>query len=305
MLKELAYLPAWYFENKLLKKEKPLQTVLFITDYCNLNCKHCSESGHAGTTMKSYRQVREELQYAYRQGSRFVDFEGGEPTLWQDGEYRLNDLIYLAKKIGFFSTTVTTNGQKPFGHLAADSIWVSLDGYKKYHDAIRGEGAFAKLDKNIAECGRPAVSVNMAINRINYRSVPDVIRYATANPHLQSVSLNFHTPYPGTEHMELDWETRLRVIDRIIRMKKEGYAVMNSVSGLKCMKKHDFDKACWIANFILTDGTRLAECPGKTAGICSRCGFSMAGEMHSLMKLKPDTVLAGMNLRVVNDKIYQ
>lgn len=298
MIKEFAYLPIWYFENKIGKKEKPLQTVLFITDYCNLKCKHCSESGHAGTIMKSYQQIREELEYSYRQGSRFVDFEGGEPTLWRDGDRRLNDLILLAKKIGFFSTTVTTNGQRPFDHLEADSIWVSLDGYKKYHDLIRGEGAFEKLHRNIASCHHPAVSVNMAINKMNYRSVPDVIRYATANPHIRSVSLNFHTPYPGTEHMSLDWETRVRVIDRIIRMKREGYAIMNSVSGLNCMKQHDFKKSCWIANFILADGTRLSECPGRTAGICDRCGFSMAGEMNSLMKLRPDTVLAGLRLRM-------
>lgn len=298
MIKEFAYLPIWYFENKIGKKEKPLQTVLFITDYCNLKCKHCSESGHAGTIMKSYQQIREELEYSYRQGSRFVDFEGGEPTLWRDGDRCLNDLILLAKKIGFFSTTVTTNGQRPFDHLETDSIWVSLDGYKKYHDLIRGEGAFEKLHRNIASCHHPAVSVNMAINKMNYRSVPDVIRYATANPHIRSVSLNFHTPYPGTEHMSLDWETRVRVIDRIIRMKREGYAIMNSVSGLNCMKQHDFKKSCWIANFILADGTRLSECPGRTAGICDRCGFSMAGEMNSLMKLRPDTVLAGLRLRM-------
>lgn len=297
-MKEITYLPVWYFENKFLKKKKPLQTVLFLTDYCNLSCKHCSADGHGGTIMKPYGQIREELHYAYEQGSRFVDFEGGEPTLWRDGAYCLNDLILLAKKIGFFSTTVTTNGQIPFGHLKADAIWVSLDGYKKYHDMIRGEGAFEKMDKHIASCHHPAVSVNMAINRLNYRSVPDVIRYASANPHIQSVSLNFHTPYPGTEHMMLDWDTRDRVIRRILRMKKEGYAVMNSVSGLKCMKQRDFKKSCWISNFILTDGTRLAQCPGKTAGICDRCGFSMAGEMASLMKLRPDTVLAGLKLRM-------
>lgn len=302
MLENLMYLPMWYFENKLLKKKKPLQTVLFITDYCNLSCKHCAESGHAGTRMKPYSEIRKELEYSYRLGSRFVDFEGGEPTLWQDGKYRINDLIRLAKKIGFFSTTVTTNGQKPFGDLKADSIWVSVDGYKKYHDLIRGEGTFAKLHKNIRESGHPAVSINMAVNKLNYRSVADVIRYATANPAVCSVSLNFHTPYPGTEHMELDRETRVRVIDRIIRMKRQGYAVMNSVSGLKCMKRRDFAKDCWISNFILTDGTRLTECPGKTAGLCGRCGFSMAGEMHSLMRLKPDTVLAGLRLRMSEKK---
>ena len=301
-MKHIAYLPYWYFQNRLLKKEKPLQTVLFLTDYCNLKCKHCSEDGHAGTIMKPYRQVKEELEYSYRQGARFLDLEGGEPTLWSDGGYRINDLIYLAKKIGFYSVTVTTNGQRPFDYLAADSIWVSVDGYKRYHDMIRGEGTFDTLNKNIRRSGLKNISVNMAVNKMNYPSVPDVIKYADANPHIQSVSLNFHTPYPGTEHMMLPWDKRIHVIDKIIQMKRDGYTVMNSVSGLQCMKRHDFEKFCWISNFILTDGTRLAECPGKTAGICDRCGFSMAGEMHSLMKLRPDTVLAGLKLRMQEEE---
>ena len=292
------YLPLWYFQNKFLKKQKPLQTVLFITDICNLHCRHCSESGHAGTTMKSFAQIRQELQYSYNQGARFVDLEGGEPTLWKEGERRLNDLIYLAKQIGFQSVTVTTNGQNPFGHLTADSIWVSVDGYKRYHDLIRGNGAFEALNRNIARSGHPAVSINMAINCLNYLSVPDVIRYASASPYIRSVSLNFHTPYPGTEDLVLDWDKRIRVINKIIHMKREGYSIMNSISGLNYMKQHDFEKNCWISNFILTDGTRLKECPGKTAGICDSCGFSMAGEMTSLMKLHPDTVLAGLKLRM-------
>ena len=299
---EYAYLPFWYFENKLCalrkKEHKPLQTVIFITDYCNLRCKHCKEEGHAGTRMKSLEEIRKELMFAYEKGARFVDFEGGEPTLWRDGVSGLNDLLRLAKEIGYFSTTVTTNGQNDFSHLEADSIWVSVDGYKKYHDLVRGEGCFERLDRNIKACKHPAVSINMAINCMNYVSVPDVIRYATANPYIQSVSLNFHTPYEGTEHMMLDWKKRVRVIDRILSMKREGYAIMNSYSGLKLMKEKGFPKNCWVSSFILIDGTYLPECPGKTAGICDECGFSMAGEMTSVMKLRPDTILAGLKLRM-------
>lgn len=296
--KEYSYLPKWFLEARFLGKKKPLQTVIFITDYCNLTCKHCAENSHACTTMKSYEQIKEELTYSYDAGSRFVDFEGGEPILWRDRAYRINDLLYLAKKIGFLSTTITTNAQLPFENLEADSIWASLDGYREYHDEIRGEGTFAKLEKNIATSGHPDVSVNMVVNKRNYKSVLDVIRYAAANPHIKKVSINFHTPYPGTEHMVLDWGTRGKVIDTVIAMKRKGYPIMNSTSGLRMMKKKEFSKQCWISNFILLDGKRLPTCPGKNYGICDACGFSMAGEMHSLWNLMPDTILSGINLRM-------
>lgn len=296
--KQAAYLPKWYFQSRILGQKRPLQTVLFITDYCNLQCKHCTPSGHGCTRMKSYEEIRNELLYAYEQGSRFVDFEGGEPTLWRDGAYRLNDLYHLAKKIGFFSCTLTTNGQRDFRDTLADSVWVSVDGYGAYHDAVRGMGTFARLDRNIRKSGHPALSIAMAVNRINRPSVRELAQYAKDTPAVQSIAFNLHTPFLGTEDLTLDWGERCEVIDEILALKKSGYPIMNTASGLKTMKRRGFPKDCWIANYILLDGTRLTECPGNTLGVCDDCGFCMSGEMYSVLRLKPDTILAGMKLRV-------
>ena len=100
-LRSFLYLPAWFVKTRIFGKKIPLQTVLFISDQCNLRCKHCCVYAQKSITKKSYEQIKEELQYAYGLGSRFVDFEGGEPTLWRDGEHDLNSLIRLAKEIGF------------------------------------------------------------------------------------------------------------------------------------------------------------------------------------------------------------
>jgi MoaA/NifB/PqqE/SkfB family radical SAM enzyme len=271
---------------------------LFITEECNLACRHCTAYQKVNPIIKTYDQVREELEYSYRLGSRFVDFEGGEPTIWRDGEHDLNSLIRLSKKIGFYSATITTNAQLPFKGSEADSIWVSLDGLGEYHDDIRGKGSYEKLVENIAGSEHPALSVNMVINSRNYQSVTETVEFAKNNPYIQSISLNFHTPYSATADLFLDWELRTEVIDKIIVLKKKGYPIMNSISGLKLMKHNQFKKECWVTNFIMADSTRLSECPGKTAGVCDNCGFAMSGEMRSVFNLKPDTILAGMSLRV-------
>lgn len=281
-----------------LDKKKPLQTVLFISDKCNLACKHCSIYRTNNPNIKSYEQIKKELEYSYCLGSRFVDFEGGEPTLWNDGNKDLNSLIHLAKAIGFYSTTVTTNAQMPFSGLDADFIWVSLDGIGSFHDDIRGEGSFERLLKNIAITNYHKLSGNMVINSRNYNSVEETIEFVKNHPHIQSISLNFHTPYIGTEHLFLDWDKRSEIIDLILHKKKEGYPIMNSISGLKLMKHNNFKKQCWISNFILSDGTRLTGCQGERAGICNQCGLSMAGEMNAIFNLKPDTILAGIKLRI-------
>jgi len=297
-MKSFFYLPWWFFKARILGIKRPLQTVLFITDQCNLSCRHCIVYRAVNPQVKSYQQVKEELAYSYRSGARFVDFEGGEPTLWRDGDKDLNSLIRLAKEIGFYSATITTNAWLPFAGSEADSIWVSLDGLGAYHNDIRGKGVFERIVRHIEAAGHPRISVNMVINNRNYPSVEETVRFVNDHPNIQSISLNFHNPYPGTENLFLDWEKRGKVIDLIIRMKKSGYPIMNSVSGLKLMKDAKFKKECWVSNFILTDGRRLPECAGKTAGICESCGLSMSGEMRSLFTLKPDTVLAGMKLRM-------
>jgi MoaA/NifB/PqqE/SkfB family radical SAM enzyme len=244
------------------------------------------------------QQIREELAYSYRKGARFVDFEGGEPLLWKDEHKTINDLIAMAKETGFFSCTVTTNAQIPFMDSVADSIWVSLDGVGDVHDTIRGKGAFARLEKNLADCKHPRISANMVVNTLNYTNVVQTIKYVKNNPHLQSISLNFHTPYQGTEHLFLAWNEREKVIDEIMKMKKAGYPVLNSLSGLRLLKHIDYKKQCWISNFILIDGTRLPECPGNRANVCSKCGYGMAAEMKSIFDFKCDTILSGLNLRM-------
>jgi sulfatase maturation enzyme AslB (radical SAM superfamily) len=299
-MKPFLYLPLWFFKTRLLGKRIPLQSVVFISDKCNLKCRHCTIYAKQGAITKTRDEIRDDLEYCYRQGSRFVDLEGGEPTLWRDGEHDLNSVIRLAKEIGFYSVTVTTNAARPFAGLAADSIWVSMDGVGPSHDAIRGEGTFARLVQHVEGCGHPRVSANMVVNTLNHHAVEEAIRFVAGHPNFHSIAINLHTPFPGTEAFELDAATRHAVLEMVIAHKRKGFPIMNSVAGLKLMQRRDFKKYCWMANFVMVDGRRLAECNGKTAGLCERCGFCMAGEMASVMNMKPETLLAGLKLRVTS-----
>ncbi|MDR1661047.1 MAG: radical SAM protein [Azoarcus sp.] len=297
-MKPFLYLPLWFLKTRVFGKKIPLQSVVFISDKCNLKCRHCIFYAKKEAIVKTLDEIRADLEYCHRLGSRFVDLEGGEPTLWRDGGRDLNSIIRLAREIGFYSVTVTTNAARPFHGLEADSIWVSMDGVGQAHDTIRGEGTFARLVCHIEGCGHPRVSVNMAVNALNYAGVEDAIQFAADHPCIESIAINLHTPFPGTEALELDGDTRLAVLDKVIARKKKGYPIMNSLAGLKLMRQRNFRKYCWMTNFVMPDGQRLAECNGKTAGLCERCGFCMAGEMAAVMMMKPETLLAGLKLRV-------
>ena len=299
-IRQHAYFLRWYVTVRFLGRRKPLQTVLFIGNACNLRCKHCCIVSQTQTDFlsKSYATIRRELEQCYAAGSRFVDFEGGEPFLWRDGDKTVNDLFDLAKEVGFFSTTVTTNAQIPFDPCRSELVWVSLDGVGKFHDAIRGDGAFAQLEKNVAASSHPYLNANMVINRLNVDSVEETVRYVADHPKFRLISVNFHTPFPGTEDLELDWETRCRTIDLLLDLRRKGAPMMNTASGLRRMKDLNFTKRCWIANFVMADGTFYDQCQGKEAGVCDRCGFGMATEMLGVWNLKPETILAGLRVRM-------
>ena len=297
-VKQLCYLAKWFIQARFFGKKRPLQSVIFISDRCNLKCKHCSVYNYDNPNVKTFEQIKEELIYCYEQGSRFVDFEGGEPFIWEDNGKRIDDLVDLAKSLGFFSCTITTNAQRPFVDSRADSIWVSLDGVGEWHEKVRGEGTFAKLEKNIASCNHKALSVNMAINTLNHDGVAETIEYAKNNPYIKSISLNFHTPFEGTEYLALDKKRREELIDLIISYKRKGYPIMNSVAGLKKMKKLDFKTQCWVTNFIFSDGKKTPQCIGADQGVCGECGFCMAGEMNAVFNFHPGTIFAGLKLRL-------
>jgi hypothetical protein len=92
------------------------------------------------------------------------------------------------------------------------------------------------------------------------------------------------------------------LIDKVLAYKKKGYPIMNSRSGLKLMKRNalgeiKLGKECFVTNFIYTDGSRSL-CLGYGTEQCRVCGFCMAGEMASVWHFKPDTILAGFQLRM-------
>ncbi len=131
----LCYL-GWWYVRALAGRRKPLQSVIFLLDRCNLKCRHCSVYAIAEPRVQTYEQIRSQLQYCYDEGSRYVDFEGGELYLWQDGDKCIDDVIDLAHEIGFWSVTITTNAQLPFANSHADQVWVSLDGVGEMHDRM-------------------------------------------------------------------------------------------------------------------------------------------------------------------------
>jgi MoaA/NifB/PqqE/SkfB family radical SAM enzyme len=298
-MNELTYYASWFFRSRFLGQRNPLQSVIFVTDRCNLNCKHCNvvKSG-ADCITKTYDQVRADLEYCYSNGSRIVDFEGGEPHLWQDGDKDINSLVDLARQMGFFSITVTTNAQLPI-IARSDLIWISIDGLREKHDQQRGQGTFERAMKNIASCTHPNLNVNMTVTSENHMDLAGVADLVKHTPQLRRLSFSFYMPYENRD-LCVSPEIRNQVIDTALHLKKQGYEIMNSTAGLRLLRDpagFADRRQCWISNFVMVDGTHLSECPGGVLGLCHECGFGMGAEMTLLWKLHPAMLRAGLTIR--------
>ena len=142
----------------------------------------------------------------------------------------------------------------------------------------------------------------MVLNTLNWESLDEAMEYAKKNPAIEQISINFHTPYPGTEQLMLPPQKKAELIDKVLEYKKKGYPIMNSRSGLKKMKRNALGEIrlgseCFVTNFIYPDGSE-GLCSGYGTELCRDCGFCMAGEMASVFNFCPDTLLAGFKLRM-------
>ena len=288
VLLQLIYLGWWFFRARFLGRRKPLQSVVFVTNGCNSTCRHCTHCTKSeGFFCKSFADIEKDLDYCYGQGARMLDIEGVHLLQWKDGELQVNDIFSLAKGKGFFSvsTMVPAADYAAWQALQAkvDVLWVSVMGI---HDCT--------LLENLQ-----GTSLYMVVNNENYHELPAVLEFLQQHKDIRQIAFNFHTPFAGTEHLALSQQQREEVINQLIAYKHQGYRIMNSISGLKNMLSLRFKRHCWICNFIYCDGRRSPQCiDNMGSGICQCCGFSMAGEMNAVFSCKPDTILAGIGVRL-------
>ena len=145
-------------------KETPLIRGLVLTNRCNLHCRHCNVATR-GPKDLDFAEVTAAVDAFYREGGRCLYLEGGEPFLWHDGPRRLDDIVDYAHGLGYLTVVVYTNGTLPL-RTSADTVFVSVDGLRATHDALRGT-SFDRIMRNIQESAHPSLFINYTINSRN------------------------------------------------------------------------------------------------------------------------------------------
>lgn len=289
---------AFYLRRAILRQKIPLIASVKLTYRCNLACLACPFHRRAGERYASitWEKAVAALDELQRRGTRIVVFEGGEPFLWRDGSRDLHELVAYAKE-RFLRVAVTTNGTFPLD-VAADLIWVSLDGAGALHDDLRGD-SFAKAWSNLATAGQRGnntrVLVHFTLNRMNWREVEPLAKKLAGLPVVKGMTLQLFYPYgQGESPLALSGEERRLALEQAIRLKRS-YPIINSERCLRAMIENDWTCRDDLLINVDPDGLITQGCyvNGRGAVDCRRCGFTPVAEASAALALHPGSILAG------------
>lgn len=224
------YAANYLVKTKIFRREIPFIGGLVINEKCNLSCKQCDVSNRNLPDL-TYEDIKRGLQVLYDRGIRSVFIEGGEPFLWRDVGYRLEDVVKLARKIGFQLVSVYTNGTFPI-NVSTNSIFVSLDGLKETNNKLRGN-VFDKVIQNIKESKHPNIIINFTINSVNQSEIERFCEEMGKIKQVRGIFFYFHTPYYGFDELFVNLYEKRNIIKRIIALKRKGYKIFNSLACLK------------------------------------------------------------------------
>lgn len=291
-------LSRFFWQRKILGRRIPLLASFKVTYRCNLACRACpfhlrqtDEHGHI-----RWPAAIRVLDALHRFGTRMVVFEGGEPLLWRDGAFRLCDLVLYARR-RFLRVAVTTNGTLPLD-IPSDTLWVSLDGLKETHDALRSE-SFDRVYSNLRKTRHPGVYVHCTLNRRNWRDLEPLTRWVQDIPTVRGMTVQFFYPYhQGEEDLSLRPKERQTVIEQLLILKKRGLPILNSAARLRAMAHNRWRCHDDLLINVDPDGSITRGCYVKNRGQinCDACGFTPVAEASGALDFLPGSLIAGWKL---------
>ena len=286
-----------YYLRSLMGEKKPLLGGIKLTHDCNLSCIHCPFRKRR-TSSLSFPQMLSSLTTLYDWGVRIIIIEGGEPFLWRDGEHDIRNVVAEAKKL-FFSVGVTTNGTFPI-EIDSDIVWVSIDGLKETHDRIRGK-SFERIMANMESSSHPRLYAHITINSLNWKEVPELVEFLSHK--VKGITVQFHYPYQEVEnHLFLPSNERRKVLDDLIKMKRQGLPVADSYACLEALKNNHWRCRPWMIASVDPNGKLTHGCYVKDRGeiSCERCGFSAHTEISLAYSGVIESILVGSRIFLRN-----
>lgn len=183
-----------------------------VTTHCNSACSHCfvrargpQRSSLAPDLLQSV--VRE----GYESGYRHLHITGGEPLLWEG----LPDIFDYAFALGYQTVFLNTNGtlltvevSQKLALYRGLAVSVSLQGPRRRHDSIRGEGSYDRALRGIDNSLNAGLPVHV-FTTVSRSLLSDLPRFAEG----------LFATHPGIE--QLTFIQLIRVPEDVFDLSKE------------------------------------------------------------------------------------
>jgi MoaA/NifB/PqqE/SkfB family radical SAM enzyme len=272
--------------HQLLGSTRPLICGLVLTNRCNLECRHCKLAAR-GSKDLSFEEVKAAVHSFYQEGGHCLYLQGGEPFVWRDGGYKLEDVINYAHGLGYFTVVVYTNGTLPI-QTSADTVFVSVDGLQVTHDALRGK-SFERTMGNIRNSAHPSLYINFTINNCNKDEIGEFCAYVDRIENIRGVFFYFHTPYYGRDELYLEPDERRRILHKLLAYTRQ-YRILNSRAGLEAALRNQWKRPLDICSVY--EGGVVYKCcryPDDPE-LCQECGYLSYAEIDQTLRLKPSAI---------------
>lgn len=155
-----------FIDKKIPKANGRFQLHMFLTNACNLHCKHCYMfSGLCKVNELNFGEIESILRSFKAHHGDFVTFSGGEVLMRRD----LMSILQLAKELQL-NTTIMTNGTLWTESLVKQAakyisaVQISIDGFNEEENAkVRGKGCFDKSLKAVELFLHQGIRVTIAM----------------------------------------------------------------------------------------------------------------------------------------------
>lgn len=159
-----------------------------VTGACNNNCLFCLDSYTQNNAIVPIKKIEADLKIGFDSGTRRVVLSGGEATLHP----QLCLIIKKAKKLGYKHVQIITNGRMlAYGNLARelkiaglDEITFSLHSHiETDFEKLTGiKNSYKQAMKGLLNAQRLSfiISVDIVINKINYKKLKETLQFFIA-----------------------------------------------------------------------------------------------------------------------------
>lgn len=270
-----------------------------ITNRCNLKCEHCFVFRDANPNVPVDEPSDDELFGQLETLSRKHDIQY---MLWMGGEPMIRRKFLRRGLTLFRRNTITTNGTIPlvdYSEVTDNLLYVvSLDGPRELNDAIRGEGVFDKVLKNVSKLPDDfphIVQCQCVVTKRNQNALDGFVETirATSFHHL---TFSFLVPSANDDGDDA-WATveeRDPAVRTVMRLKEEsGGYVRNRIRSLELMLSENDPKNvtnhCPATQTLLPlylDGKSFVTpfcCYGNDVD-CDRCGAWVVFELAARLE---------------------